>query len=404
MEVHGFSLNKDIITIKRGNQSYFIFYLHKNQFTPISPLLYKILVSVQRNQESTLDEVYSMTVNNFISYEEFIQVIGHLTTKGILNSNPLIQNCIEGGMFNSNITTFGEALRDQNSKYIFVGFPYELGISNRGGCKFGPTHIRRGSLSVFDIQEYNKIMRNGEIYNFGGITSSEIKPIFINDCGDVKGRYFEKNGKEFDFLTNVVGLALMQSKFPIILGGDHSIFYPELLGISQVYDQFGVIQFDAHTDFGGNNIHGLEWREKLTHGNFWSWGTVIEQVDSVTQLGIREFSQKFNHPKIKSYNVIDSLNNLEEIISSLRRDIPYYITFDVDCMDMSQIGSTGTPLAGGFTFREIIMFLSKISDNLNVIGADIVEYGEGTSNENINISQLILNMIILLERKKQDKC
>lgn len=73
-------------------------------------------------------------------------------------------------------------------------------------------------------------------------------------------------------------------------------------------------------------------------------------------------------------------------------------------MDTNQIGSTGTPLAGGFTFREILSIFSRISDDLNIIGADIVEHGEGNTNENITISQLILNMIVLLERKKQDIC
>ena len=49
-----------------------------------------------------------------------------------------------------------------------------------------------------------------------------------------------------------------------------------------------------------------------------------------------------------------------------------YLTIDLDCLDPSEFPGTGTPEAGGISFKELLGAVLKVS-RANVIAADINE-------------------------------
>lgn len=62
----------------------------------------------------------------------------------------------------------------------------------------------------------------------------------------------------------------------------------------------------------------------------------------------------------------------ERIMARVGRDVPTYLSIDIDVLDVAFAPGTGTPEAGGWSTRELIRILRGI-EGLNVVGADIVE-------------------------------
>lgn len=400
MEKSVLYLHPDFIPTKK--EKFFSLYdVGSDKFISISHILYSIINLFYYGKGQDIMSILKSDEfeNSSLSDKDILIIIQQLVDKNILiteSNYHLYNQKSAGGIFNTQLTRLSEVLADRKNKYIFLGFPYELGISSEGGCKHGPFYIRDYSFGVFDYRQYIKELEE-DTFIFTSFPDLTFNKLYISDCGNLNGTYPEKNGKEFEQLSNITDLILSKKKFPIILGGDHSIFHSEISGIKKNYKEFGVIQFDAHSDFGGS-IESGNWKKYLNHGNFWSFSTENEEIKSIHQFGVRDYSKKYLHKKIHSYSTEKSINHFEEIIENIDKDIPYYITFDVDCLDVNFISSTGTPLAGGFTYREIIKFFTILTKELNIIGADFVEFGKGSKNESILVSQLILNLILLNER------
>ncbi|MBG9985759.1 arginase family protein [Facklamia sp. DSM 111018] len=282
-------------------------------------------------------------------------------------------------MFDSDEVFLSDIMLEKTeAEYIFVGFPYDLGASQYRGSKFGPSVLRYNSTSILE----NETLRR--------------KGILVGDLGDLKGEVFKSNGKEFYYLINVIEYLLCSNKFPIILGGDHSISYATLMGMCESIEEFGIIHLDAHQDYSG--ISRNDWERDLNHANFLDFLVERKEIKSITQLGIRNNILSVSHAKINSFSVEETISNIDQIIDSLDKSIPYFITFDVDCLSTSIMQSTGTPLPGGFEFREISSVLIKIINNLKILGIDIVELNDNQKLDAMTVNQLLI--LILLENKR----
>ena len=160
----------------------------------------------------------------------------------------------------------------------------------------------------------------------------------------------------------------------------------------------GIIHFDAHNDYGKDLVD--DWKEKCHHGNFMNWIASNDKVKIIAQIGIRQLRDKrLENDKFKIWpgrKILADLNNLENTLS---KDIPYYITFDVDCLDPSIMNSTGTVLPGGFLYNEVIEVLQKVCNTFNIIGLDICEFIPKDESDAIMISDIILRIIDYVTRR-----
>jgi agmatinase len=106
-----------------------------------------------------------------------------------------------------------------------------------------------------------------------------------------------------------------------------------------------------------------------------SWIANNENISRVVQLGIRHLLPKppFVNDKVQVHVGTNWVDEIDIIISELPDDCPYYLTFDVDCLDPIVIGQTGTPIPGGLSYHNAAKTLATISSRLNLVAMDIVE-------------------------------
>lgn len=288
-------------------------------------------------------------------------------------------------IFNCEYLRIGELFSNNvNGNFVFLGFPYEQSITNIGGTKFATRKIREYSSMVFDFDYMNDSCDVDML----------IEKNTIKDLGDINGIIFDRNGEAFDFLHNLIFSIVSSGNIPIVLGGDHSISYPTLMGASKV-KEIGVIHIDAHDDYMDFDV--MDWRKELHHGNYLGGVAQNDSVKKIYSIGIRSYTSLYkDNDKIKVISKKNFFNQKVEFDKS----IPYYISFDVDVIDPLLISGVGTPCPLGFTIDEITKLISIISQELDIIGIDIVEFIPTNKNETLTIISLILDFIKSIQKRR----
>ena len=261
----------------------------------------------------------------------------------------------------SGIRTFYKSpIMDDTKKYGIVGVPYDAGCTFKRSAAFGPSRIRDTSTMLCDgVDAETQVDVQSKITDLNDVE-------YIFDAYD----YNKNSLKDF-------------SDFHLItVGGDHGI---SKMTIQHAYEKYGKIQlvhFDAHSDaWTLPSNHGTFVREVIDNG----W------IDNITQIGIRSPSpidvQKYvKDNKIKSFSSFDVNNNITSVLNHLYslRDIPTYISVDIDVLDPSYAPGTGTPEAFGLTpmqFHEL--FTSLIKYKPFIIGMDLVEVAPDLDSSNL---------------------
>ena len=247
------------------------------------------------------------------------------------------------------------------SKAVIVPFGYEASTTYGSGTKKGPKAIILASSQVelFD-EELEK-----EVYKETGIcTIPELK---------------YKTGTDFYLpLSEKTAEMLALKKFPVILGGEHTITFGGIMGAKEKYKNFSMLHFDAHAD-----LRDTYEGNKFSHACVMRRVQELPEVKNLVQIGIRNISNeeseggefnfyKANQDKIKifwadkkdEWDTKDILQNLLENV---------YLTFDVDVFDPSIMPSTGTPEPGGLYWNEVLRILKQVFLKKNVIAEDFVE-------------------------------
>ena len=174
---------------------------------------------------------------------------------------------------------------------------------------------------------------------------------------------------------------------PILnIGGDHSMSIATVASSLNKYDNLKVIWFDAHADLntysssqsksyhgmplsfltGLDNDHRFNFiKRKLNFNNLFYVG--IRELDSFEKEIIDRYRIKYITVK-EMENSYKCINLLNEFIS----DDPVHISFDVDCIDISEIISTGTPVKDGLNIEPTKQILSFLK-NKNVVNVDLTE-------------------------------
>ncbi len=242
-------------------------------------------------------------------------------------------------------------------KVVIVPFGLEKSVSYGSGTKNGPKEIIKAShqVELFD-EDLNK-----EPYKFIGIKTLKPFPIkknlkaAINQLGEINKNIISKN------------------KFPLVLGGEHSITPGSIKPFVEKCDQLTILHFDAHADLR-EEYNG----EKFSHACAIKRCLDFKNV-KVVSFGVRNLSaeeMKFynnNRERIEIFWAKDkkdwNMNKISEIF--LNKNV--YITFDVDGFDSSIMPATGTPEPGGFMWDDVIPIIKTVCKNSNIVGADINE-------------------------------
>lgn len=234
-----------------------------------------------------------------------------------------------------------------------IPVPYEASVSYGSGTKHGPNAILEASDQL-------------ELFN--GHSCPGEKGIFTHLPVDCKYEAEIVMENIYEATKKVLDL----DKFPVLLGGEHSITYGSLKALKEKYGMFGVVQFDAHADLR-NEYSGTKW----------SHASVMRRaVDDLglplVQLGNRAYCLE-EYEARKQYAVTswdaDYLcqNPIPENLIPENFPNKIFITFDVDGLDPSIIPDTGTPVAGGLGWYQALNLAKKAAEHRELVGFDVVE-------------------------------
>ncbi len=171
---------------------------------------------------------------------------------------------------------------------------------------------------------------------------------------------------------------------PIIVGGDHSLMYPDVAALTDIYGKgnVGVVHFDAHYDAGkymmGHLIgHGMPIYRLIEEG--------LVPGKNFIQVGLRgyypdEESFKWMREQGFKYHTMADIEKrgfpavMEEVIKEAKDGPEYmFVSFDIDTLDPAFVPGTGTPEPGGLTPREAFPILRRLCAESNVVGFELVE-------------------------------
>jgi arginase family enzyme len=189
-----------------------------------------------------------------------------------------------------------------------------------------------------------------------------------------------------EFIRQVAAVKRKDGKnvIPIIIGGDHSLMYPDVAGLADVYGKgnVGVIHFDAHYDatknmFGHMISHGQPVYRLIEEGhvpgkNFIQVGLRGYYPDKKSFEWMRK--QGFRYHTMAEVEKRGWKDVMEDIIKEAKDGPEYlFISFDIDVMDPAYMPATGTPEPNGLTPRETFPLIRRLCAESNVVGFELVE-------------------------------
>lgn len=275
------------------------------------------------------------------------------------------------GLFGSPRMSLAMALRTDTVRVVAVGMPYDVGVTGRPGTRFGPSYLRGASQTLFRRRSPDDV---GGMYD--PVRQRRVLAgVGLADVGDITAEVHTRNGDTMDVLERVVGAVVSAGKFPVVLGGDHSITLPAVRGVLAARPGLGIIHFDAHSDY--RRPRTGPWRADCHHGNHLDWLVGDARVSRLVQFGIRQLvhDRVAPHDKVTVWPGTSAATaGVATVLDSLPDDVPYYLTIDVDCLDPTVMPSTGTPLPGGFSAAQVIDLLDGMCAAREIVGVDLVEY------------------------------
>jgi len=240
----------------------------------------------------------------------------------------------------------------ENAKAAILPVAYEGTVSYAQGTAEGPRAIIDASKEI----EFYDEETNTEPYEAGIITLKELKPQQAPE-------------KAIEEVEKAVAKILADKRFPIMLGGEHSLSIGAVRAAKKKFPSLSVLQFDAHADL-------RDEYDDSKYSHACTMRRIIEDGCKTVQVGIRSTDREsldWSKGKTKIFWAREKAKwKLKEMLDALTDDV--YVTFDVDAFDPSIMPSTGTPEPGGLLWDETLAILRRVFAEKNVVGCDVVEF------------------------------
>ncbi len=239
----------------------------------------------------------------------------------------------------------------ENAKIVVLPVPYDGTSTWLKGADKGPEAILEASanMELYDIETDSEVYTKG-IATLDPVTENA-SPEAMSDAVEMK-----------------VDALLNDKKFPVILGGEHSVSIGAFRAFAKHYENYSVLQLDAHSDMR-DSYEGSDHNHACVMAR-------AKEMATVAQVGIRSscIEEKHNIEPDRifyAHEIKESSNWMYDVSEKLNDNV--YITIDLDVFDPAYMPSTGTPEPDGMNYREIINFLKLINERHNIIGLDVVE-------------------------------
>lgn len=273
-----------------------------------------------------------------------------------------------------------------------IGVPMDLGAGRRG-VDMGPSAIRYAMLK-------EKLMQMGfDVEDMGNL---HVPTPETHQVVDPKLKYLEEIASVCETLAKTVSDTVVRGRFPLVLGGDHSIAIGTIAGAAKHRNRLGLIWFDAHGDLNtmettpSGNIHGMPLAVSLGYGHpslvrclgF----TPKVHPENVVLIGTRDLD-KGERDLIRRLGIrvftmhdIDRLGMgaiMEEALEIVTRGTDgVHLSLDLDGLDPKDAPGVGTPVEGGLTYRESHLAMEMLAEANVLTSAEFVEVNPILDNGN----------------------
>jgi agmatinase len=317
-----------------------------------------------------------------------------------------------GPQFGPDITFLGVTRCDwadpasyPDADVVIIGAPFDGGTSYRSGARFGPQHIRQTDYLPHDGSRPSLALR-----------TDGLKDLRVYDAGDVE-MFSGDAARSVRDLQACVHEVSRHGAVPLILGGDHTITWPDAAGVAQHLGagRVSLLHFDAHADTGDTEFgsligHGQPMRRLIESG--------AVRGDRFLQLGLRGYWPEpetlgwMARQQMRSYEMTEIVARgltecLTEAFTIATDDCDgVFLSVDIDVCDPAHAPGTGTPEPGGLTARQLLDAVRRICYELPVAGIDVVEVAPPYDHADITASlanRVVLEALSALARQRRDK-
>lgn len=344
-----------------------------------------------------------------------------------------INNFDPNSLGDANNNIYGLPFTTDEAEVVIIPVPWEVTVSYSAGTALGPQAIFNASYQVdlFDpkIKDAWKIglamepvsddiasrseslRRKAEQYI--GLMEEGDSPETNSDMEETRVLINKECEKLNLWVKNKSLEYIHKNKVVALLGGDHSTPLGLMQALSEKHASFGILQIDAHAD-----LRDAYEDFEFSHASIMFNAIKIPQVAKLVQVGIRDYCEA-------EVNIINGSNNkittffdrdikqkqyegeswskiCAEIIAQLPNEV--YLSFDIDGLDPKLCPNTGTPVAGGFEFEQVMMLIEKLVDSgKKIIAFDINEVAPGGDEWDANVGARLLYRIANLAAKSNGK-
>ncbi|MCC7362500.1 MAG: arginase [Anaerolineales bacterium] len=185
---------------------------------------------------------------------------------------------------------------------------------------------------------------------------------------------------------------LEHDQVAVFLGGDHSISIGTVSAMALHRGPVGVIWVDAHGDFNtpeispSGNVHGMALAALLGFGppeltDIGRVGPKLTAAQAVL-IGARDIDPAERLALVNSGMLVFTMREIDELgmavvarraLAHLRPLARLHISLDMDSLDPGEAPGVGTPVPGGFSYREAHLLMEILADTGQVRSLDIVE-------------------------------
>jgi agmatinase len=275
---------------------------------------------------------------------------------------------------------------------MIIGAPFDGGTSHRPGARFGPQAIRFTDYLPHDGSRPHLAL---------GV--DPLKELKIADAGDIE---LPSGDTELSLrrLEEAVQQAASAGTIPVILGGDHTITFPDATGVARHvgWGRLSMIHFDAHADTGNTQFgslygHGTPMRRLIESG--------AVRGDRFLQIGLRGYWPEpetldwMASQRMRSYEMTEIVSRglddcLTEAFAIALDDCDgVFLSVDVDVVDPGLAPGTGTPEPGGLSGRQLLDAVRRIAMELPLAGVDVVEVAPPY--DHAEVTAILANRVVL---------
>jgi agmatinase len=275
---------------------------------------------------------------------------------------------------------------------VIVGAPFDGGTSHRPGARFGPQAIRFTDYLPHDASRPHLAL---------GV--DPLADLNVADVGDIEmpSGQTELSLRRLEEAVQAISAA---GAIPVVLGGDHTIAFPDATGVARVvgWGRLSMIHFDAHADTGDTQFgslygHGTPMRRLIESG--------AVRGDRFLQVGLRGYWPEpetldwMAEQNMRSYEMTEIVGRgLDECLTeafaiALDKCDAVFLSVDIDVVEPGLAPGTGTPEPGGLSGRQLLDAVRRIAMELPLAGMDVVEVAPPY--DHAEVTAFLANRVVL---------